>query len=753
MSSIIYGIRHHGPGCARSLLAALDAQQPDLIVLESPTELEPLLADANLPGMKPPLAALLYQAGQAQNASFYPFAVFSPEWQAIQWAARHQVQVHCFDLPASIRFALRNAEQEVDLTEPSDSADPDSEESSSEERDSDLRDPFAWLAKADGYSDSERWWNDRIEERSSAPDLFEAILEAVSNLRGELALKESRETLLREAWMRRCLRAVEKGGERNIAVVCGAWHAPVLVNRPKVSEDQKLLKGAPKVKVEGTWVPWTYDRLTMNSGYGAGVHSPGWYEHLWNNPEHLTASWLTRSARILRKHDLEGSTASVIEAVRLANALAGIRGRPRAGLDETLEATTTIFCQGDPTRLRLLDGPQFIGQKTGAVAEGTSRVPLQLDIEAQQRSLRLKISTEQKDLVLDLREKSGRNRSIFFHRIHALGLSWAEKTSARSKGTFKEIWRVSWRPELVLELIDRAPLGNTLQAAAASKLLQQDESCTLEELSQRLESSLLAELPEASTELLKRLDALAAQASDVLDLLSSIPYLARTSKYGDVRDSNSEAVVQILEHVATRVHLALPACMNQIDNHAAEIIGERLRQHHAALLLVDRKELLDGLYLSLHQISLQDTAHALPRGCCCRILRDASRLEEDEVERLISRALSVANEPQSSAAWLEGFLAGNGSVLVHDLPLLGLIHSWLAALQEEAFQHVLPLLRRSFSSFSPPERQRIGAAVQQDLHGHQRKEDQRNDLDLKRSTAAVAFVSALLQLGTPKDPS
>jgi hypothetical protein len=42
-------------------------------------------------------------------------------------------------------------------------------------------------------------------------------------LRGELHLTESRETLLREAWMRKCLRTAEKDGFQNIAVVCGAW--------------------------------------------------------------------------------------------------------------------------------------------------------------------------------------------------------------------------------------------------------------------------------------------------------------------------------------------------------------------------------------------------------------------------------------------------------------------------------------------------------------------------------------------------
>ena len=38
--------------------------------------------------------------------------------------------------------------------------------------------------------------------------------------------------------------------------------------------------------------------------------------------------WLTRVARLLRDEDLDASSAHVIEAVRLAEALAALRGRP-----------------------------------------------------------------------------------------------------------------------------------------------------------------------------------------------------------------------------------------------------------------------------------------------------------------------------------------------------------------------------------------------------------------------------------------
>ena len=89
MSVTIYGIRHHGPGCARSLVKAFESAPPDLILLEAAGEFDQLIADASNADMKPPVAALLYQPDSPQHASFFPFARFSPEWQALQWAAKN----------------------------------------------------------------------------------------------------------------------------------------------------------------------------------------------------------------------------------------------------------------------------------------------------------------------------------------------------------------------------------------------------------------------------------------------------------------------------------------------------------------------------------------------------------------------------------------------------------------------------------------------------------------------------------------
>src|SRR5690349_19967618 len=81
----VFGVRHHGPGSARSVRAALAALRPDVILVEGPSdaaEVLPLLSDA---AMEPPVALLVYLPDQPRRAAYYPFAVFSPEWQAIHY--------------------------------------------------------------------------------------------------------------------------------------------------------------------------------------------------------------------------------------------------------------------------------------------------------------------------------------------------------------------------------------------------------------------------------------------------------------------------------------------------------------------------------------------------------------------------------------------------------------------------------------------------------------------------------------------
>jgi Family of unknown function (DUF5682) len=102
----ILGIRHHGPGSARSVVAALEAIQPQAVLIEGPPDADTLIPLAAHAGMRPPVALLVYRPDEPKRAVFFPFAAFSPEWQAIQWALSRQAAVRFMDLPQRHRLAL-----------------------------------------------------------------------------------------------------------------------------------------------------------------------------------------------------------------------------------------------------------------------------------------------------------------------------------------------------------------------------------------------------------------------------------------------------------------------------------------------------------------------------------------------------------------------------------------------------------------------------------------------------------------------
>ena len=630
----ILGIRHHGPGCARSLGAALLDLNADLLLIEGPPEGDALIPDLSLEGMKPPVAMLFHQVDNPQISSFYPFAEFSPEWQALQWGRSNEVTTRFFDLPCCHSFALRDEEQTAEIGV----------------------DPFTKFARADGYHDGEHWWNDQIEERESSPELFQAILEAVTVLREELGRPESELTLKREAWMRREIRKAEKEGFENIVVVCGAWHAPALETMPSAAHDNALLKGMAKVKVGATWSPWTNERLATASGYGAGVSSPGWYHHLWENEEHSTARWITKAARILREADLEGSSASIIEAVRLSETLAGLRGRPRPGLPETLEAMTAIFCEGEGASLDLLRKPLLLGERMGELPTGIARLPIQEDLEKQQRRLRLKPTAGEKGIVLDLRENAHREKSALLHRLIALEIPWGRKTQSRSKGTFKESWSLRWEPGYIVSLIDAAAFGNTVEHAASRKL-SEVSGLTLGELTESIDLALLADLPLAVAGLLNELQQVAATTHDTLQLLKALPPLCRIARYGDVRGTKLDSVTIILQELAVRAHIELPAYCSGLDDDAAADSCGLLREYVAALGSLELEDLMEGLFASLNKVARHGLAHPELKGTTTRLLRDRGQIEPEVTSEFLSLALSPGNPPKESALWVQGFLS------------------------------------------------------------------------------------------------
>ncbi|MEV4393882.1 DUF5682 family protein [Nonomuraea sp. NPDC049607] len=743
MSTVsVLGVRHHGPGSARALRRELERLRPDAILVEGPPEADALVPLA--PDLEPPVALLAHVPGAPAKAAFWPFAEFSPEWQAILYGVAAGVPVRFCDLPAAHSLA-DEAEGEEEAEAGGDG----------------LRtDPIGALAAAAGHDDPERWWEDVVEHRGDTP--FEAIAEAMAAVREghEPTGREAR----REAYMRRTLRAAIKEGFGTIAVVCGAWHVPALTGPlPPASADNALLRGMPKVKAELTWVPWTYGRLASRSGYGAGITSPGWYHHLFAAPDRPVERWLTEAAAVLREEGLPVSSAHVIESVRLAATLAGLRGRPLAGLGEVTEAARAVLCEGDDLAVELIQRRMVVGDRLGHVTDGTPMVPLQRDLREQRRRLKLRPEALDRELDLDLRKPLDLERSHLLHRLRMLEVGWGTPGQARGKGTFRESWTLQWRPEHDLALIEHAALGTTVAAAAAQRArdLAGAASAALADLTALVELCLLADLPKALPGVLAALSAKAALDTDVTHLMAALPAMVRAHRYGDVRGTSAEGLAVIVRSMLDRICVGLPVAVTALDDDAAAGLLKHVDAVHAAVALLAEPaaEAADdaagdggaagegasprGRWLgTLRGIADRPDLHGLIEGRLTRLLLDCGEL--DDAGDRMSRAMSRGQTPVRAAAWVEGFLSGGGLLLVHDPRLLGLVDAWLTALPADQFTDVLPLLRRTFGGFAAPERRAVGERVSAAGRTGDPGGAAEPDVDERRAAGAVATVLAII---------
>ena len=769
-----FGIRHHGPGCARSLCSALQALQPDCILVEGPPDADALLPFVLQAGMAPPVALLVHSADDAEAAVFYPFAAFSPEWQALQFGLQNAVPTRFMDLPQSIRLAqdkLRRSEEAIETDTIEIIASDADQTSATGQKDLKIEpsqqplaehDPMDALAEAAGFADGESWWNHLVEERGDGEDLFAAIAEAMAVVREDwppearsphTAEREAQ----REAQMRQCVREAVKAGHQRVAVVCGAWHVPALQASHTAKADAALLKGLPKTKVSATWVPWTYRHLSIASGYGAGVQAPGWYDFLWQSgqrsaPATRASGWLAKVARLLRDNNLDCSSAHVIEATRLADTLAALRGRAQPGLDELDEAVRGVMCMGESAALQLIHKALTISDRIGHVPPEVPAVPLQRDIEHSQKTLRLKPEALQRVLELDLRQSSDLAKSHLLHRLRLLGIHWGDlsRYGRSNRGTFRETWQLQWQPEFAIKIIEASRFGATLvQAATACVAEQCTSQSQLDELAELVDRVLLADLAEAVRVVSNALQSRAASTGDALQLLAAVPPLARVFRYGSVRQTDSTLLAQVLDGLITRGAIGLPLACQALDESAAQVVRGALLASHDAIALRDSTEHSAIWQQALQQIAVGDAPHALLRGLCCRLLLDASHFDSAQAATQLSRHLSRGASPLDAAQWLDGFLNRNALVLLNDNRVWQLVDQWLTNLSPEHFMQVVPLVRRSFAGFTGAERRDLGLRAARDAAPGTTASRPAAEPDLDATRAAKPVATLRLLLGLP----
>ncbi len=725
----VFGIRHHGPGSARSVLSALQQLQPDCVLVEGPPDADALIPQLAHPDVEAPIALLIntpIQKEQRAKAVFYPFAEFSPEWQALHYALQQQIHVAFMDLSCQHRFAVE--QQQLEALQAHDALDLTPIEPPSLSPEQQLwqhyrHDPIALLAEQAGYQDSERFWEHLVEQQPHAGEMFQSIHHAMGALRDYLspmAEDDSSQQMeqYREASMRKIIRQAEKQGFQRIAVICGAWHAPALVDLKSTAKtDNQLLKGLAKSKVDCAWIAWTHGRLMRRSGYGAGVEAVGWYAHLWKyyqnleqeiDSQRISIDWLSQFAHALRHAGFDASSAQLIDATQLIQALLHLRGRRIPDLDDLFDVIRSVLHHGQDLPEPVLD--QLLrAEKLGKLPESYIELPIQQDFLQQCKSLRLKLDAAHRELELDLRQAFDLRKSQFFHRLALLGLNWAQSSyTSNSRGSYKEAWRLSWQPENSLYLNEMSLWGYTIADACRQYLADQlQHSQQLSEVAQAIEKILLAGLDPLLDLALQRLQSLASTHQDPNVLLETLNPLVNALRYGSVRAFNVAGLAQIIEQLAVRMMLALPQYCLSINEDLAQTTAQSLLQLHQILQRLEQPELLHMWQQLIERLLTQSHMNGYLHGYVTRLAKQQMLVDDTSVERYLSHALSNGQNIEYSASWFEGFIHQQALLLLHDDSLWQLVNQWLVQLPEHAFIEILPILRRSTSDFDANESRKL----------------------------------------------
>lgn len=712
----IFGIRHHGPGSAMLLRHALDALNPSSVLIEGPPEGDDLIAFAGAAGMRPPIALLVYATADANAAFFSPFAEFSPEWQAMRWALAHGKPVRFIDWPGGITIHEMLAAKDKDPEEMEVQSDPD---------------PLESLAEVAGFTDGEAFWNGLIEQGrlahsgevdggANALAVFKGIERAMTEVRAESHGTRSERSrsrdAQREAWMRIHIRQTLKECDGPVAAVVGAWHVSALREPAGAAADKALVKDLVREKVEVTWVPWTNSRLSARSGYGAGVISPGWYSHLWSlytrdtstAPAEFAAQWQAKTAVLLRQEGYPASTASAIEATRLCLTLAALRERSVPSLEEMRESALAALCYGENVPLRLIERKLYVGEQIGEIDESVPQMPLVRDLTLWQKKTRLKPEDVETEVRLDLRSEAGLLKSTLLHRLQILNVPWGKLIEAETgRGTFREVWRLRWVPELSVSLAEALVYGGTIeQAAANSQLERSRKSTSISELAGLIRATLIADLPSAAKACIARLQETAVEAAEVTELMQAVVPLVRVLRYGTARELPEVELRSLIHALSVEVNAVVRLASHNLDEDAASARVDAMRAYDEAVHLFADQPLIGSWQQQLAAMVNDDQVAAQVAGLSLRRLHDLRAWDLTQVASAFS--LHTQGEtPMRAGAFLENFLSGSSEVLLQDEPLLQLLDEWICELNEDDFVESLPILRRSFSGFDTVARRRL----------------------------------------------
>ena len=700
-----FGIRHFSPAGAYFLRQFLDEVKPSLVLIEGPADFDFLIDDIVSKNLVPPFAIMAYTKEAPIDTILYPFAEYSPEYQAILWAKENNTECHFFDLESDIILGLEKRDDETKDGEIISETNP----------------------KKSIETDMEGFWERTLEQSEdmhayrAGSALFGGSIRKDTNADDKSFIRDT----VRESFMKRKIKEyIEKGFDtEKIVAITGAFHTSAIESLEGAMSDKEY-KALVRRESNVTLMPYSYYRLSKRTGYGAGNAAPAYYELLWQgflngDITYHERKYLSSLAKYMREHGGIVSSAQVIEATRLARELAIIRGGSVPTLEDLKDASITCMGGGSFGEMAMGFAETDIGTKIGSVPQDAMQTSIQSDFTSKLKQLKLEKYKElvatplQLDLRENLRVKSkdsaflDLNRSFFLYRLVVLGIDFAKiKRSNQDNATWAENWILQWTPEAEIQIVESVLKGDTIADAVAFVLSERLlEATKISEIAEVIEDAFNCGLPKIVEGAKRSLDEMTNGAIAMCDIADTVSKLSNMILFGDIRKLDREPLVPIVKRLCIRASLMLvgeSAC----DDIAAASLAEDIQKIHNVFMVQDFLD--ESLWFDkLTELSNRDDLNTKISGLATAILLDAGKIDEPTLRKEVSRRLSVGMPAELGANWFAGLSMRNHYALIGRLTLWESLSEYLDTLDEEEFRRSAVFLRRAFVEYSAKEKDMI----------------------------------------------
>ena len=706
MTVVFVPVRHHSPACARLVQRLVAERRPSRILIEGPSDFD--AHDELLLPHRLPIAIYSYVRKEGvRSGAYYPFCVYSPEWQAIRGAGDAKIPFEFIDLPWSAMVdldpagAVRYADGAMRRSRMIDA-----------------------LCARLGVDDFDAAWDTLFEIPTESDDekllerltLFCSALRAADEEAG--AVRES--DLVREAYMRsRIARAVAETNETDgpIVVVTGGYHTAALAPREELAFAMPARSEQAVTDIGIALTPYSFERLDAHTGYASGMPSPGFYQALWDGIAPMT---LAMTAMRDKKQSV--STADLITADTIAAGLASFRGHERVFRSDVLDGARaalvkdTIEGDSHPVMAALLAA--FRGGERGRLADGTRRPPLAIEVTETLESAGLWPAPFARTVDLRLRNTEERHHSRLLHRAVALGLRGFRRiggtdfTTRTDLADPSERWEIVWTPELEGDCIESALYGGTWIEAVTARFAERAAHAQRDaaEVAQICLDATRCGLDALTQSLAAQLTAVIRDESEFARLTVALGHLLYLYRFDDTLGSAGGALYLDLLAEAYERGIWLLATLGDGSPPVLDGVARMLDARRRCPERLVIEPLRDVLHIAAHDRARAPSLRGAAAGGLFAI-GDAEGLAIADLVQAFAR-------PEQLGDFLTGLFTVAREAVKSEPRLMLRLDELLLAFSDDDYLAALPALRLAFSFFPPREKHQLVRRMLEALGDH-----------------------------------